>query len=91
MTASPTIIPGKKLIQFLENDILIGNIRPYLKKIWLAEHDGGTKGDVLPVHITDKELDAKFLYYCFSSDQFFLYDKHLGFHDLIGAFRQKGG
>ena len=51
-----TYVPTEgKLIKFFENDILIGNIRPYLKKIWLAEYEGGTNGDVLPVHLkTDK-------------------------------------
>ena len=73
-TTSSYVPTEGKLIRFLENDILIGNIRPYLKKIWLAEHNGATNGDVLPVHITEKDLDAKFLYYCLSSDQFFLYD-----------------
>lgn len=27
--------------KFKKNDILIGNIRPYFKKIWLASFDGG--------------------------------------------------
>ncbi len=62
------------LIQFYSGDILIGNIRPYLKKIWLAEYNGATNGDVLPVHITASGIDHKYLYYCLSSDQFFLYD-----------------
>ena len=63
-----------RLIKFCKGDILIGNIRPYLKKIWLAEYDGGTNGDVLPVHLTTDKVDARFLYYCLSSDQFFAYD-----------------
>lgn len=36
-----------KLTEFIPNDILIGNIRPYLKKIWQADCIGGTNGDVL--------------------------------------------
>ena len=36
-------IPNEGMgIEFLIGDILIGNIRPYLKKIWLADHTGGT-------------------------------------------------
>lgn len=70
-----TYVPNDgKLIHFVTNDILIGNIRPYLKKIWMAEYDGGTNGDVLVVHITRDGLEPKFLYYCLSSDQFFHYD-----------------
>lgn len=63
-----------RLIQFLKGDVLIGNIRPYLRKIWLAEYAGGTNGDVLVIHITKDSLDSKFLYYCLSSDQFFHYN-----------------
>ena len=29
------------LTRFKKGDVLIGNIRPYLKKIWLADIDGG--------------------------------------------------
>lgn len=70
-----THIPAEgKLIRFCKGDILIGNIRPYLKKIWLASHDGGTNGDVLVIHITRSDVSPQFLYYCLSADQFFLYD-----------------
>lgn len=62
------------IIKFYQGDILIGNIRPYLKKNWLADIDGGTNGDVLPVHITDKNVNSTFLFYCLSSDSFFYYD-----------------
>ena len=63
-----------RLIRYIEGDILIGNIRPYLKKIWLADQAGGTNGDVLVIHINNNDMYDKFLYYCLSSDQFFLYD-----------------
>lgn len=63
------------VIAFNCGDILIGNIRPYLKKIWLADCNGGTNGDVLTIRINEQEkLNSKFLYYVLSSDQFFLYD-----------------
>ena len=64
-----------RLIEFLAGDVLIGNIRPYLKKIWLADCDGGTNGDVLAVQINDRAvLMPEYLYYVLSSDSFFLYD-----------------
>ena len=58
-------------------DVLIGNIRPYLKKIWFADTDGGTNGDVLAIHINDISANIilpKFLYYILASDTFFAYD-----------------
>lgn len=64
-----------KIIAFEKGNILIGNIRPYLKKIWLADCSGGTNGDVLTVQIDDiSKLLPEFLYYVLSSDQFFMYD-----------------
>lgn len=61
--------------KFVENDILIGNIRPYLKKVWFADCIGGTNGDVLDIRINDRSfLYPKYLYYILSSDIFFDYN-----------------
>lgn len=74
-TVASSVPTSGAVIAFNCGDILIGNIRPYLKKIWLADCDGGTNGDVLTVQINELEkLMPKFLYYVLSSDQFFLYD-----------------
>ena len=63
------------VIAYQKNDILIGNIRPYLRKVWLADCEGGTNGDVLTVQIEDtKNVLPRFLYYVLSSEKFFLYD-----------------
>ncbi len=59
------------------DDILIGNIRPYLKKIWRADREGGTNGDVLTIRIKKdfkKEINTGYLYQILSSDKFFAYD-----------------
>ena len=66
-------------ILFVPNDILIGNIRPYLKKIWLADTTGGTNGDVVLVRVNknyDRKVNRKFLFFILSSDSFFLYDNN---------------
>jgi type I restriction enzyme S subunit len=34
-------------VEFRPGDILIGNIRPYLKKVWLADRAGGASPDVI--------------------------------------------
>lgn len=71
----PTYGPNTaKVTAFAEGDILIGNIRPYLKKIWLADRDGGCSGDVLALRIAERfltSLDAAFLYRVLASDRFF--------------------
>ncbi len=55
-------------------DILIGNIRPYLKKIWFADNTGGTNGDVLVIQATDERVLPEYLYQVLSEDAFFKYD-----------------
>ena len=60
-----------------EGDVLVGNIRPYLKKIWFADRIGGASGDVLVFSLKDKSLlHPKYLYYLLSSDKFFEYDNN---------------
>ena len=63
-----------RFIQYVSGDVLIGNIRPYLKKIWLAIHEGGTNGDVLVIRPNNsKNLSSEYLYHSLASDVFFNY------------------
>ena len=74
-TVASSVPEGGAVIAFHPGNILIGNIRPYLRKIWLADCDGGTNGDVLTIQIDDvTTLMPKYLYYVLSSEQFFIYD-----------------
>ncbi|EQB98638.1 restriction modification system DNA specificity domain-containing protein [Photorhabdus temperata subsp. temperata M1021] len=59
------------LIEYQSDDILIGNIRPYLKKIWHADRIGGTNGDVLVIHLTDETITPRYLYQILADDKFF--------------------
>ena len=65
-------LPTQKVTRFKKNDILIANIRPYLKKIWQADIDGGASSDVLVVRPNDV-IDNNFLYYALTQDSFFEY------------------
>ncbi len=58
--------------QYLKEDVLVSNIRPYFKKIWMAEHDGGCSNDVL-VFRAKSSCDPTFLYYVLANDLFFDY------------------
>ena len=60
--------------EYRENDILIGNIRPYLKKIWMADNCGGANADVLVIRLSNEGVLPKYLYYLLSSDKFFSYN-----------------
>lgn len=62
------------LTEFQSGDILIGNIRPYLQKIWLSDKTGGTNGDVLDIRPNQKLVTPPFLYQVLASDRFFNYD-----------------
>lgn len=67
-------LPDAKTVpKYLPNDILLSNIRPYFKKIWLVDRMGGCSNDVLVVS-AKQNTDPKFLYYVLSDDNFFNYD-----------------
>lgn len=68
-----TSLPSTMQVQrYQRNDVLVSNIRPYFKKIWLAEHDGGCSSDVLVLRAKEG-IDAIFLYYVLADDDFFDY------------------
>ncbi len=71
-----TVVPVEgNCIGYKCGDILVGNIRPYLKKIWLANNDGGASGDVLVIRANNhQELHPVFLYWALSNDAFFEYN-----------------
>ena len=58
--------------QYIKGDILVSNIRPYFKKIWMADDDGGCSNDVL-VFRAERACDSTFLYYVLANDEFFNY------------------
>lgn len=55
-----------------QNDVLVSNIRPYFKKIWFANQDGGCSNDVLVFRANDC-IDPQYLYYVLADDKFFDY------------------
>lgn len=66
-----------RLTAYEPGDVLLGNIRPYLKKVWLATRCGGCSGDVLALRISlacRAAILPEFLYYLLSSDNFFAYN-----------------
>ena len=52
-------------------DILVANIRPYLKKSWFAEFNGACSTDVLCIHPFN--INKKFLSFIIANDKFFAY------------------
>lgn len=73
ITLASKLPTSKTVIAYKKNDILISNIRPYFKKIWYAEFDGGCSSDVLVLR-ANSNIQPKYLYYMLSSDLFFNYN-----------------
>ena len=53
---------------FQSDDILLSNIRPYLKKVWLSDRAGICSADILVLRAT--KIKAKYLYYIIARDEF---------------------
>lgn len=71
--ASSEYLPeGNTVNSFQKGDVLLSNIRPYFKKIWLADKDGGCCADVLVLR--PKNISSELLYAYLSQDAFFEYD-----------------
>ena len=70
---SASSLPSTQYTQaFDKGDVLVSNIRPYFKKIWMAEYSGGCSNDVL-VFRASEGCDPTFLYYVLANDSFFDY------------------
>ena len=68
---NPAVLPYSKVREYQKNDILVSNIRPYLKKIWFADKNGGCSTDVLVFRVKDKNQSPSFLYNVVADDHFF--------------------
>lgn len=58
------------LTHFRRGDVLVANIRPYLKKIWCADIDGGCSSDVLVFRAKDGH-SSSFLYSVLLAEMFY--------------------
>jgi len=54
------------------DDVLVSNIRPYFRKIWFADREGGCSNDVLVLRAKET-CNPGFLYYLLSDNNFFDY------------------
>ena len=68
VTAS-NIPSNTNVIKFSKGDVLLSNIRPYLKKVWYADRDGGCSADVF-VFKALAVCDTDFLHYIIANDRF---------------------
>ena len=66
-------LPSGKVTAFQAGDVLVSNIRPYFKKIWLADRSGGASNDVLVFRKLNDNVCEKYLYYILADDRFFAF------------------
>lgn len=66
-------LPSGKVTALQAGDVLVSNIRPYFKKIWLADRSGGASNDVLVFRKLNDEIYEKYLYYILADDRFFAF------------------
>ena len=66
-----SIPTNTNVIAYKENDILLSNIRPYLKKVWYADRAGGCSADVFVLR--SDGCEPKFFYNVIASDKFINY------------------
>lgn len=71
VTSASSLPTAERVSKFDKNYILISNIRPYFKKIWLAEFSGGCSNDILCIKA--KNINSLFLYFILEQDNFFDY------------------
>ena len=68
------VVNISSITEYKPEDILISNIRPYLKKIWFADKDGGCSKDVLVLRSADtSKYLPKYIFYMLRRDVFFDY------------------
>ena len=72
ITTATSLPSSFKTQAYQKHDVLVSNIRPYFKKIWFSDCNGGCSNDVLVFRAKDG-IDARFLYYVLADDAFFDY------------------
>ncbi|PMO36372.1 restriction endonuclease subunit S [Vibrio breoganii] len=72
VTAASKLPTAKTVAAYKQGDILVSNIRPYFKKIWLAEGNGGRSNDVLGFEAVSANTDS-YLMNLLYQDTFFEY------------------
>ncbi len=60
------------LTHYQPGDVLVANIRPYLKKVWFADCEGGASSDVLVIRAKNTN-DTTFVYALLMQDSFYDY------------------
>ena len=72
VTIATNIPSTGKVTRYRQGNVLVSNIRPYFKKIYFSNNEGGCSNDVL-CFVTKEEYQRVFLYLTLLEDKFFEY------------------
>ncbi|KPP95106.1 MAG: type I site-specific restriction-modification system specificity subunit HsdS [Bacteroidetes bacterium HLUCCA01] len=72
ITKASKLALNSKATKFIKGDILISNIRPYLKKVWKSDRIGGASNDVI-VFRSGTSVTSEFLVTLLKNDSFINY------------------
>ncbi len=72
ITVAASLPAQEKVTRVEPENVLVSNIRPYFKKIWLSNGTMGCSNDIL-CFVAKNECLPRYLYYILSSDHFFDY------------------
>jgi len=72
VTIASKLPPAGSFTRFRKGDILISNIRPYLKKVWSANMDGAASNDIIIIR-ADTNVSESFLSFLLKNDDFINY------------------
>ncbi|MWQ82762.1 restriction endonuclease subunit S [Glaesserella parasuis] len=72
VTASNKLPTTEKVTAYKKNDILVSNIRPYLKKVWQADKNGGASNDIIIIR-AKPSINISFLSFAIKNDDFIDY------------------
>ena len=73
MTFTGTL-PSGSVYRFQHGDILLSNVRPYLRKIWHANFEGGCSTNVFVFRVKDEDVcDSRYVFNAMAQDEFFDY------------------
>ena len=64
--------PSGSFTQYKKGDVLISNIRPYLKKVWQADREGASSNDVIVIR-SGETISNELLIHILKNDSFISY------------------
>jgi type I restriction enzyme, S subunit len=72
VTVASKLPPSGSFTRYKKDDVLVSNIRPYLKKVWSADRDGASSNDVIVIR-SGERVTSDFLTFVLKNDQFINY------------------